>query len=330
LLDYSARYGGGVSLDSPPAPSDLQVPENERPAFAKVAGDLKLAALSERQKIRAVSSFFREGFVYSLDVPARSPMSPLARFLLQTHAGHCEYFATATVLLLRQAGVNARYVTGYAVPESARHGETYLVRGRHAHAWAQAYHSDTGIWEQIDNTPSSWDMAEGARPPWWEPVSDLFSNLYFHFSVWRWSETSYTRYAVWLMAPLILALVWRILTTKRRQRLGQSNAAAAVEPVWPGRDSELFLIHERLSGSQLSRQPNEPLAEWQARLEQASPDSNAIRRVFELHRRLRFDPRGLEDGDRAVLKREAEAWLAEFATATERAESRETALKIGH
>jgi hypothetical protein len=27
---------------------------------------------------------------------------------------------------------------------------------------------------------------------------------------------------------------------------------------------------------------------------------------------LRFDPRGLESHDRALLKREAEAWLAEY------------------
>ncbi len=196
------------------------------------------------------------------------------------------------------------------------------MRERHAHAWALAYHSDTRTWEQIDNTPSTWDQAEEARPPWWEPASDFFSNLFFQFSKWRWSKTSYARYAEWLLAPLILYLVWRILTTQRRQRSGHSPAAAAAEPVWPGLDSELFLIHRRLSGGRLSRLPNEPLAEWQTRLEKAWPDSPGLRRVFQLHRRLRFDPRGLETDDRETLKREAQTWLAQWAAASEPQESR--------
>jgi hypothetical protein len=278
--------------------------------------------MSERQKIRAVSRFFREGFAYSLTVPERNnKMTPLALFLTETRSGHCEYFATATVLLLRQAGVSARYATGFIVPESARHGDTYLVRGRHEHAWALVYHSDTRTWEQIDNTPSGSDPAQEGRPPWWEPASDFLSNLYFQFSKWRWSKTSFARDAEWLLAPLILYLVWRILTTRRRQRSGHSTALGTVEPVWPGLDSELYLIDQRLSGGRLSRLPNEPLAQWQTRLEEAWPDAPGLRRIFHLHRRLRFDPRGLESHERENLKREAEAWLAELPVSSEPLES---------
>ncbi len=168
LLDFRADYWTGPSMDAPPGPADLAVPEEERPALIDVAQRLGLDKMTERQKIRAVSRFFQENFHYSLNGPSRigrnDRKSPLAQFLTNTMSGHCEYFATATVLLLRQAGVKARYITGYAVPESARHGETYLVRERHRHAWALVYHSDTGMWEQIDNTPSTWaDVAE-AQP----------------------------------------------------------------------------------------------------------------------------------------------------------------------
>src|SRR5208283_1108864 len=108
--------------------------------------ELKLQGMTERQKIRAVERYFATGFNYSLRAPHHrdrtNHLSWLGYFLKTTHTGHCQYFATATVLLLRQAGMRARYVTGYAVPESARHGDTYLVRGRHAHAWALAWLSD--------------------------------------------------------------------------------------------------------------------------------------------------------------------------------------------
>ncbi|HEY3913580.1 MAG TPA: transglutaminase domain-containing protein [Verrucomicrobiae bacterium] len=316
LMDVYAHYGGGRSLDGPPLPSDLVVPENEKPALAEVVRELQLNEMTDRQRIRAVSLFFRENFKYSLRVPRRSQhWTPLAQFLMRTRAGHCEYFGTATVLLLRMAGVPARYVAGYAVPESALSGGTYYIRERHQHAWALVYHSDTKMWEQLDTTPSGW--AETESTPWYQAGSDFFSNLYFQFSKWRWGKTSIAHYAEWFLAPLILYLVVRIVTSQR----GKPTTAGAepAEPAWPGLDSELFLINRRLADVHLSRQPQEPLATWQRRLEEAFPTSAELRRIFQLHRRLRFDPIGLESHDRQILRREAEDWLAEHAPPASRA-----------
>lgn len=309
LVNFYAHYGGGISLDGPPGPMDLVVPDNERLALDKVAASLGLGAMTERQRIRAVSRFFREHFTYSLDPPNRDRRwTPLAQFLMETKAGHCEYFATATVLLLREVGVRARYITGYAVPQAAREGDTYLIRERHAHAWALVFHSDSRTWEQIDNTPSGW--VEAQKTHWWESVSDFFSNLYFQFSKWRWGKTSFAHYAERLLVPLILYLLVRIVTSQYRKPASAAGADAP-DPVWPGLDSELFVINRRLSEVHLSRMPHEPLANWQRRLEEAFPTSTGLGRIFHLHRRLRFDPLGLESHDRQVLKREAEAWLSE-------------------
>jgi hypothetical protein len=265
--------------------------------------------LTPRQRIRAVSAYFRERFNYSLDSPPRdNRWTPLGQFLMKTRAGHCEYFATASVLLLREVGVPARYITGYAAPLNAREGDTYLIRERHAHAWALVYHSDSGVWEQIDNTPSGW--VESQEAPWWQPASDFLSNLYFQFSKWRWGKASIAHYAEELLVPLILYLLARIITSQHRKAEHSKGSDA---PVWPGLDSELFLINRRLAELHLSRMPHEPLADWQRRLEQAFPASANLSRIFQLHRRLRFDPLGLENRDRQQLKREAEAWLTEHA-----------------
>ncbi len=216
-----ATFGPGPSLDGPPCSRDLDVPAEEKPVLSNVVAKLNLERMSEAQKIRAIEGFFDNGFTYSLNPPRHRDPTWLGYFLAKSHAGHCEYFATATVLLLRQAGISARYVTGYAVPDSARHGDTYLVRARHAHAWALAYRDDQGkdkgFWEQIDTTPADWNNAEAARPPWWEPVSDAMSNLYFQFSKWRWDKTSYARYTSWLLVPMILYLIGRIIWSQRRQ-----------------------------------------------------------------------------------------------------------------
>ncbi|HTA31100.1 MAG TPA: transglutaminase-like domain-containing protein [Candidatus Cybelea sp.] len=326
LLDFRANYWTGASMDAPPGPMDLAVPEEEKPALIEVADRLGLSRMDDdRKKIRAVARFFQEKFHYSLNGPnhiARNDRkSPLGQFLTNTMSGHCEYFATATVLLLRQAGVNARYITGYAVPESARHNDTFLVRERHRHAWALVYHSDTSMWEQIDNTPSSWAQVAEASTPWWEGTTDFLSNLYFGFSKWRWGKTSFSRYAQSALAPLVLYLVWRILSTRRRQQTATGVLAGRSAPVWPGLDSELYLIDRKLAGVQLSRQPNEPLLHWQQRLEEAFPASPSLREIFAMHRRLRFDPRGLESRDREALRRRAGQWLAEFSAYQEQQQS---------
>jgi len=313
LVDLQAAFGPGRSIDSSPGARDLLVHDDETNALARVAAELKLKGLTDRQIIRKVERYFANNFTYSLNPPRhrKSQQTPLAYFLLTTHRGHCEYFATATVLLLRQAGVNARYVTGYAVPESERHGDTYLVRERDSHAWALAYDKDSKLWDQIDTTPADWSKAQGAQPPWWEPGEDALSNLYFQFSKWRWNKTSYARYSSWLLAPLILYLMGRIILNQRRHRLS-SAADDAASSAWPGLDSELYLINRQLAAAQLSRLPNEPLLFWQQRLELAFPDSDRLRRIFHLHRSLRFDPRGLEKDDRETLRSEAQRWLAEF------------------
>jgi hypothetical protein len=315
LLDMRVFYGPGRTFDSPPCDRDLMIPSEERPAIVQIARELKLAGMTERQKIRTVERFFATDFIYTLNIPYHDPRhesTPLEYFLKRSHRGHCEYFATATVLLLRQAGVRARYVTGYAVPASARHGDTYLVRARDAHAWTLVYNDDSKLWEQVDTTPSNSDIAAAAQSPWWEPASDALSNLYFQFSKWRWNKTSYARYSVWLLVPMILYLIGRILFSQDRRRRASGPGDAGPGAPWPGLDSELYLINERLAAAQLSRMPNEPLRSWQQRLESVFPNSERLRRIFHLHRTLRFDPHGLKKGERETLRAEAQEWLAEF------------------
>jgi uncharacterized membrane protein YecN with MAPEG domain len=316
LIETHAEYFTGQSMDGLPGAMDKGVPDDEKPVLRELVNNLGLTKMTERQKINAVNHFFKEPtnhFRYSLNPRARTAdqTTPLGTFLKQSRAGHCQYYATATVLLLRQAGVYARYITGYAVPESTRHGETYLVRERHKHAWALVYHSDTQLWEQVDNTPgAAWDEVIDAKPPWWEPGRDFLSNLYYRFSKWRWGKGSLSRYSEWALVPLIVYLLGRIVSTRRRQQKAADGPSGNMAPAWPGMDSELFLINQRLAEMQLARQPHEPLNRWQQRLEEAFPRSETLSDIFLMHRRLRFDPRGLTSQDRATLRRQATEWLA--------------------
>src|SRR5207248_1829101 len=155
----------------------------------QIARELQLSEKSPESVLASLSSFFGKHFEYSTwlgdDSVPGFYRNPISEFLLQRRKGHCEYFATASTLLLRQAGIPARYATGYAVQE--RRGGEYLVRARHAHAWCLAWVN--GAWQEIDNTPGVWEAVEAGRASFWEPISDGWSRLVFGFSKWRWGQS---------------------------------------------------------------------------------------------------------------------------------------------
>jgi transglutaminase-like putative cysteine protease len=78
---------------------------------------------------------------------------PVLAFLFETKAGHCEYFASALTLLLREAKIPARHVTGFSGATYNEVGDFYVVRQSDAHSWVEAYFGELG-WVMLDPTPS--------------------------------------------------------------------------------------------------------------------------------------------------------------------------------
>ncbi len=91
----------------------------------------------------------------NLPVAAPGPGGVLRGFLFgRTEAerrGHCQYFSTAAVILLRRAGHTARCVAGFASIEFDDRG--IVFRGLHAHAWIEVVNAE-GRWQRFDPTPS--------------------------------------------------------------------------------------------------------------------------------------------------------------------------------
>lgn len=71
-------------------------------------------------------------------------------FLAQGETGYCVHFATAATVLLRAAGIPARYVTGYLTETKA--GEKSVVTSSDAHAWVEYYLPGVG-WVILEATP---------------------------------------------------------------------------------------------------------------------------------------------------------------------------------
>ena len=72
-------------------------------------------------------------------------------FLEESDTGYCVHFATAATVLLRAAGVPARYVTGYMV--SCEAGKTVTVESDRAHAWVEYYDDSVRAWLIAEPTP---------------------------------------------------------------------------------------------------------------------------------------------------------------------------------
>jgi transglutaminase-like putative cysteine protease len=314
LAEYDVAYGDGTSSEDPPEKADLFVHPTLQPLFAGIARDLNLETMTPHQRVEAVGAFFNREFRYSLYQPDRDlRVEPLEEFLTKTRAGHCEYFATSTVLLLRSAGIPARYAVGHAVEEWNAREQAYLVRDRHAHAWARIYVD--GNWEDLDTTPASWATAESARASFWQPLQDWLA--------WRWYQLRASlpgiaggwkgriQLALFLVATALVLWSIRSLWKKRSRKRGAASGAAALPA--EGADSEFYKIEAMLEKAGFGRRAAESMQMWIQRLEGSAKGTIAtepLRALLALHYRYRFDPHGLRSQDRARLKVLANSWIA--------------------
>lgn len=316
FVQYRALYGPGKSLDAPPTIEDLRIPETELQAISQVASNLNLKPDNRLQDMHAIAHYFDTSYKYTtfLEIPAYRPrrdgITPLTRFLLQSHAGHCEYFATATVLLLRHAHIPTRYATGFAVME-APDAHHRIVRDRHAHAWCLVWNANEEVWEDFDTTPSSWGDIEAGRAPWYQKGTDFLSWLGFEFDKWRYSKSYLREYSIGLASVLALVLAWRIAFTKRKAKNKTVPSSSPVKKSFPGQDSEFYEIERRLAQLHASRDPGETAAFWLSRIQSSAlPELDVLISVLGLHYRYRFDPAGLDEIERKNLRHYARQWLA--------------------
>lgn len=92
-------------------------------------------------------------------------------FLEEGETGYCVHFATTAAVLLRSAGIPARYVTGYLVQTQA--GETVPVTSDDAHAWVEYYNYKTWGWSILEATPTGAQEPTPATTPTTEATVPL-------------------------------------------------------------------------------------------------------------------------------------------------------------
>jgi hypothetical protein len=141
----------------------LQLPPIE-PAIADLARSIIEKAANDADRIRAIEAHLLTQGRYSDTPPAADPTdprSPVEQFLLGDMAGHCEYFASAMVVLTREVGIPARLVNGFAGGQENSIGDFIELTRSDAHAWVEVHYEEAG-WVRYDPTPP--DLRARAEP----------------------------------------------------------------------------------------------------------------------------------------------------------------------
>ncbi|HXG92639.1 MAG TPA: DUF3488 and transglutaminase-like domain-containing protein [Blastocatellia bacterium] len=190
VSDVSQPSEQELKLDSPAlAPEQirqryLQLPRRIDPRIAQLAREITRNAPSPYDKVRAIESFLRTQFQYSLDLKPTTG-DPLAEFLFETREGHCEYFATAMVIMLRTLDIPARIVNGFQMGEYNDVSNLYTVRESDAHSWVEAYFPHSDSWIEFDPTPSAGinDYSGGGLLAWFRKHMDALEVFWLDYIV---------------------------------------------------------------------------------------------------------------------------------------------------
>ena len=133
----------------------LQIPPLD-PRVPALAREITRGAQTPFDRAVRIENYLRSRFTYTLNLTGKPGDDPLAHFLFETRAGHCEYFASAMAIMLRTLGIPSREVNGFLPGEYNDLGGDYIVRASDAHSWVEVYFPDIG-WQVFDPTPAGAD-----------------------------------------------------------------------------------------------------------------------------------------------------------------------------
>lgn len=157
--EYSVMLRSG-SMGAFPGQQWLELPEQTSPRAKELLQSLPGEKETVEQTVQLVADYVRNAAAYDRGGTSMAPGETdfALWFLEQGERGYCVHFATAAAVLLRSAGIPARYVTGYRVEAIA--GQTVQVTTDHAHAWVEYYNYHTWTWNILEATP-----ADESLPP---------------------------------------------------------------------------------------------------------------------------------------------------------------------
>ena len=237
--------------------------------------------------VRRALDWVNREFAYTLDTPLPGRHA-VDEFLFDYKAGYCEHFSSAFVVLMRNAGIPARVVTGYAGGYRNPIGDYWLVRRSDAHAWAEVWLPQRG-WVRVDPTAAVapervYDtLADRA------PGANLLGGLTMAtpiFNLGDWARRGWNDFVLGFDANRQQSLlqplgVDRLDTGRLVALFGMAAGLTLLWMVWLSsrgqreRDPVLRAWHalgRRYRRLDLAREPHEPAQDWSDRVARSRPD----------------------------------------------------------
>src|SRR5438270_7566105 len=147
LRSAGSNYPGDIT------PAYLQLPAALDARIPELARQITKNAQTPFDKVMRLESYLRIRYAYTLNLTGKPGPDPLAHFLFETRAGHCEYFASAMAIMVRTLGIPAREVNGCLPGEYNDLAGDYIVRASDAHSWVEVYFPGSD-WVTFDPTPA--------------------------------------------------------------------------------------------------------------------------------------------------------------------------------
>jgi transglutaminase-like putative cysteine protease len=297
---------------SPSSRFYLQLPQRLPDRIYELADSLTAGLDNRYDKAVAIERYLRT-FAYTLELPATARQATLDYFLFERQAGHCEYFSTAMVVLLRAAGVHSREVNGFRGGQWSEFGEYLAVTQNQAHSWVEVWIPEFG-WVPFDPTPAG--AGGTVATIWFWPGRFLFDGLQHRWNKWVLDYSSDNQYSMldrlqgigepetvsaenggppfagfpWALAAVGLGmagLLWGLLRGGRAQPAETRAYLRLLELC-----RRAGLIGPNAVG------PLELVESLEAR---AHPAAGAARSLVELYLRARFGGQALDERERRAL-----------------------------
>lgn len=158
ISDIAQPTADMLRLDTAAVPEDLrrtylQTPEMD-PRIRALAAEVTEPQRTIYDQAAALESYLQSQYGYTLNLPETAPADPIAYFLFESRAGHCEFFASAMAVMLRSQGIPSRLVNGFLQGSFNDVSQHYTVRASDAHTWVEVYFPSYG-WISFDPTPAA-------------------------------------------------------------------------------------------------------------------------------------------------------------------------------
>jgi transglutaminase-like putative cysteine protease len=293
---------------------ELLLPDGANPRARQLSKTLRAEHPGDMEFVTAVLRMFNEQPYYYTLTPPKLSDNSVDEFLFETKRGFCGHYASAFAVLMRDAGIPARVVTGYQGGTFNRYSDYWIVRQSNAHAWDEIWIDGRG-WVRIDPTASISPQrverdvsdsvaADTAAVSHWRGHSRWLADARLRLDalreLWRervltFNQDSQERLMEWLHIPdpdgeklvmvlaaaLVAVLVW--LTWQVRRELDPRSPDLAI------RSYERLCI--KLDALGISRRAHEGPESYAERVATLRPDlAEEVGALCRYYSNLRFAP----------------------------------------